>query len=273
MLFAFLNVMFVGLVSMIAQAMQFSDSLSLYAIGQILVGQELPEESAVSAPEQVFAFAVGILGLSSFAIVLALVEQAVLEVLEANVRQGSNVIEEAHVVLLSWGTSTRDLAQTVRIVKEICASQQYSWIKDGQLSIVVLSQGREKLEMESLFDGALPEQQRAGCRLVFRQVGINSTDRRALARPTLTLTRATRFSRSSGLAARPEGPRDGVRGDLADGHHQRRLLGEMSRQVGVNSVRHALARPDSLTCATRFARSPIATPRCFGARYWSMVSI
>ena len=62
-------------------------------------------------------------------------------------------------------------------MKEICASQQYSWIKDGQLSIVVLSQGREKLEMESLFDGALPEQQRAGCRLVFRQVGINSTDR------------------------------------------------------------------------------------------------
>ena len=72
-------------------------------------------------------------------------------------------------------------------MKEICASQQYSWIKDGQLSIVVLSQGREKLEMESLFDGALPEQQRAGCRLVFRQVGINSTDRRALARQTLSL--------------------------------------------------------------------------------------
>ena len=102
MLFAFLNVVFVGVVSVIAQAMQFSDSLSLYAIGQILVGQELPEESAVSAPEQVFAFAVGILGLSSFAVVLALVEQAVLEILEANVRQGSNVIEEAHVVLLSW---------------------------------------------------------------------------------------------------------------------------------------------------------------------------
>ena len=110
-------------------------------------------------------------------------------------------------------------------MKEICASQQYSWIKDGQLSIVVLSQGREKLEMESLFDGALPEQQRAGCRLVFRQVGINSTDR-PTDRPTCartpdSLTRATRSSRSSGLAARPEGPRDGVRGDLADGDHQR----------------------------------------------------
>lgn len=168
-LFALLNVLFIGLVSVAAQALRFGDSLSLYAIGQIVVGQELPEESTVSLAEQVFAFAVGIFGLSSFAVVLALVEQAVLEVLESNVRQGSTVIEEGHVVLLSWGTSNRDLAQTIRIVKEICGSQQYSWIKEGRLSVVVLSQGREKLEMESIFDGALPESQRAGCRLVFRK--------------------------------------------------------------------------------------------------------
>ena len=169
-LFAILNVLFVVLVSVAAQALRFGDALSLWAILQIVVGQELPEESRVSLAEQVFAFGVGIVGLSSFAIVLALVEQAVLEVLEANVRLGSNVIEEGHVVLLSWGTSNRDLAQTIRIVKEICASQQYAWIKDdGQLSVVVLSQGREKLEMESIFDGALPESQRSRCRLVFRK--------------------------------------------------------------------------------------------------------
>ncbi len=168
-LFALLNAVFVGLVSVAAQALRFGDSLSLYAIGQIVVGQELPEESTVSLAEQVFAFAVGIFGLSSFAVVLALVEQAVLEVLESNVRQGSAVIEEGHVVILSWGTSNRDLAQTIRIVKEICASQQYSWLKEGQLSVVVLSQGREKLEMESIFDGAMPESERAGCRLVFRK--------------------------------------------------------------------------------------------------------
>lgn len=138
-LFALLNVVFVGLVSVAAQALRFGDSLSLYAIGQIVVGQELPEESTVSLAEQFFAFAVGIFGLSSFAVVLALVEQAVLEVLESNVRQGSAVIETGHVVILSWGTSNRDLAQTIRVVKEICASQQYSWLKEGRLSVVVLS--------------------------------------------------------------------------------------------------------------------------------------
>ena len=163
------NVVLVGLVAAIANALHFSDMLSLYTIGQILIGQDLPEESSINFTEQVFVAAVGVFGLSSFAVVLALVEQAVLEILEANVRQGSPVIETGHVVLLSWGTSNRDLAQTVRILKEICASQQYSWIKDGQLSIVVLSQGREKLEMESLFDRALPESERAGCRLVFRK--------------------------------------------------------------------------------------------------------
>jgi hypothetical protein len=168
-LFALLNVVLVAIVSLSARALHFSNELSMYAIGQILVGQELPEEQSISPLEQVFAFGVSILGLSSFAVVLALVEQAVLEILEANVRQGSAVIEQEHVVLLSWGTSNRDLAQTIRIVKEICGSQRYSWIKEGRLSIVVLSQGREKLEMECIFENALPYSQRAGCRLVFRQ--------------------------------------------------------------------------------------------------------
>lgn len=168
-LFAGLNFGLVFIVWLLTLYTHVSDSLSLYAIGQILVGQELPEESSIDMGTQVFVVSMGLFGLASFAVVLALVEQAVLEILEANVRQGSNVIEEDHVVLLSWGTSTRDIAQTIRIVKEICASQQYSWIKKGRLSIVVLSQGREKLEMESLFDRALPESMRAGCRLVFRQ--------------------------------------------------------------------------------------------------------
>jgi hypothetical protein len=38
-----------------------------------------------------------VLGLVSFALVLALVEQVVLEVLESNVKQGSQVYEEGHV--------------------------------------------------------------------------------------------------------------------------------------------------------------------------------
>ena len=52
-LFAALNVVLVGLVSSVAHSLQFSEELSLYAIGQILVGQELPDERSISVVEQV----------------------------------------------------------------------------------------------------------------------------------------------------------------------------------------------------------------------------
>ena len=42
------------------------------------------------------------IGLASFALVLALVEQIVLEVIESNVKRGSIVYEEAHVCFCSW---------------------------------------------------------------------------------------------------------------------------------------------------------------------------
>ena len=47
------------------------------------------------------------LGLASFALVLALIEQVVLEVLESNVRRGSRVYEAGHVSAVGgahvWG--------------------------------------------------------------------------------------------------------------------------------------------------------------------------
>ncbi len=46
---------------------------------------------------QVFAVLTVIMGLASFALVLALIEQVVLEVLESNVKRGSDVYEEGHV--------------------------------------------------------------------------------------------------------------------------------------------------------------------------------
>lgn len=140
---------------------------SIYLILQIVLGQELPEESGVSVLQQVFAVTIAVIGLASFALILALIEQVVLEVLEGNVRLGSKVIEEDHFVLLCWGESSRDLNQTIRIVKELCAAQQGA--KKFAPTIVVLIQGREKLEMEQLFDSAVPDDQRNGCKLVFRQ--------------------------------------------------------------------------------------------------------
>ena len=140
---------------------------SIYSILQIVLGQELPEESAVSILQQVFAVMIAVIGLASFALILALIEQVVLEVLEGNVRLGSTVIEQDHVVLLCWGESSRDLNQTIRIVKELCAAQKGHdrWTP----TIVVLVQGREKLEMEQIFESAVPDHERNGCELVFRQ--------------------------------------------------------------------------------------------------------
>lgn len=140
---------------------------SVYSILQIVLGQELPEESAVSILQQVFAVTIAVIGLANFALILALIEQVVLEVLEGNVRVGSAIIEHDHVVLLCWGESSRDLNQTIRIVKELCAAQKSlgKWAP----TIVVLIQGREKLEMEQIFDSAVPEDERNGCELVFRQ--------------------------------------------------------------------------------------------------------
>jgi hypothetical protein len=63
---------------------------------QWVFGQEFPgPESPVS--QQAFAVVTAMVGLCAFALVLALVEQVVLEGMEANVKRGSRVYETGHV--------------------------------------------------------------------------------------------------------------------------------------------------------------------------------
>lgn len=62
----------------------------------VVLGQELPEETADTA-QQVFGLVVAAIGLAAFALVLALVEQVVLQILDDNVRRGSRVFESGHV--------------------------------------------------------------------------------------------------------------------------------------------------------------------------------
>lgn len=62
----------------------------------VVLGQELPDEAADTA-QQVFGLIVAAVGLAAFALVLALVEQVVLQVLDDNVRRGSRVFETGHV--------------------------------------------------------------------------------------------------------------------------------------------------------------------------------
>ena len=62
----------------------------------VVLGQDLPDEAS-STSQQVFALVVAAVGLAAFALVLALVEQVVLQILDDNVRRGSRVFEMGHV--------------------------------------------------------------------------------------------------------------------------------------------------------------------------------
>lgn len=69
------------------------------AAAQVLVvvfGQELPEVTA-TLTAQLFGLATALVGLATFALVLALLQQVVLEVIDSNVAQGSRVYESNHV--------------------------------------------------------------------------------------------------------------------------------------------------------------------------------
>jgi len=137
----------------------------LYSVLVVVLGQELPEGEASSFSQQLFAVATAFLGLASFALVLALIEQATLELLENNVRRGSKVYEKDHYVILTYGESARDLSQCKTITEQICVASAAT----GGAVIVILVAHREKLEMETLFREALPMDARCRSQIVFRQ--------------------------------------------------------------------------------------------------------
>ena len=171
-LFLMINLIFLGMGSALQGLLlsqNFGENLSpwesLYDLFVVILGQELPPKGSSTFPQQVFAVAIAFFGLASFALILALIEQVVLEILESQVTVGSKVYEQGHYCLIGWGESARDIGQCTRIVKEICASQRH---RNGT-TIAVLVANREKLEMESIFRQTVPEEQRYGSRLVFRQ--------------------------------------------------------------------------------------------------------
>ncbi|KAK9845991.1 hypothetical protein WJX81_007900 [Elliptochloris bilobata] len=137
--------------------------LSIYEVMKVVFGQDLADESAGVA-QQVFSVSVAIGGLAAFALVLALIEQVVLQVLDDNVKRGSRVFESNHVLILGWCDSQRDLEVVQKVVSQLCHAYE---AEDGRV-IVVMTQ-RAKLELEALFRRILPAPQRFGSQLVFRQ--------------------------------------------------------------------------------------------------------
>ncbi|CAL8468748.1 g8288 [Coccomyxa elongata] len=137
--------------------------LSIYQILQVIFGQQLPDE-ATSFAQQSFAVSVAAIGLAAFALVLALVEQVVLQVVDENVARGSRVFETGHILVLGFCDSQRDLEVVQKILSQVC--QAYA--ADGGRVIVVMTQ-REKIGMEALFRRVIPPHKRCGCNFVFRQ--------------------------------------------------------------------------------------------------------
>ena len=84
----------------------------------VVFGQELPDAAASSAI-QAFSLIVAAIGLASFALVLALVEQVVLQVLDANVRQGGTVFEDGHILVLSLADNQRDQEVIWKILSQV----------------------------------------------------------------------------------------------------------------------------------------------------------
>lgn len=130
-------------------------------VGVLMFGNSFPDNAA-SSLEQGFSLLIAALGIASFAISLALVEQVVLENLDANVRRGSQVYEHGHVrggaglptqthsrlqlVVLMWGTSQRDVEVTQTILQQACVA----FAAEGGRAVVVLSH-KPKVEMEEFF--------------------------------------------------------------------------------------------------------------------------
>ena len=69
---------------------------SVYEALVVVFGQDLPESTA-NVVQQLWSLMVAAVGLAAFALVLALVEQLILEVLRNNVQRGSQVYETGHV--------------------------------------------------------------------------------------------------------------------------------------------------------------------------------
>jgi hypothetical protein len=60
------------------------------------------------------------IGLVGFALVLALVQLAVLAVVEDNVQRGSAVYESGHIVVLAWAVSNRDIEVIWKVLSQVC---------------------------------------------------------------------------------------------------------------------------------------------------------
>ena len=108
----------------------------------LVLGQDFPEVNA-NAVNQAFSLLAAALGLVSFALVLALVEQIVLEVVENNVRTGSAIFEKDHVSPCSPGNPMPGKLcvlkglQSLRGISSVPAQHMRAFIASNSFSLQV----------------------------------------------------------------------------------------------------------------------------------------
>eukprot|EP00891_Asterochloris_glomerata_P004631 jgi/Astpho2/4631/Aster-x0209 len=137
---------------------------NVYQLLDVVLGQDLPDVNASTVFYKIFAPLVATIGLVAFALVLALVEQLVLQVLEDNVKRGSRVFETGHILVLGYGENQRDEEVIWKVLSQVCLAY-----RNGEAKVVVVLCQREKLEMETTFRRIIPESQRFSTQFVFRQ--------------------------------------------------------------------------------------------------------
>jgi hypothetical protein len=89
----------------------------VYQVILLTFGENFPDASE-SWLFQIYSIAMGLLGVIGFALLLALTEQIILEVLESNVRQGTKVFERDHVLVLAQCIGGKDMEQLWRMLNQ-----------------------------------------------------------------------------------------------------------------------------------------------------------
>ncbi|KAK9843129.1 hypothetical protein WJX74_007389 [Apatococcus lobatus] len=136
---------------------------NIYDVFVVMLAQEFPDGDATVA-QRLFSTGVAIVGLIFFALILALTEQVILEVVDNKVKRGSPIYEKDHVLVLGWGKNQIDQEMIWKLLSQLCLAYK----NDGGRVIVVMTT-REKLEMEATFRRVIPESKRLGTQFVFRQ--------------------------------------------------------------------------------------------------------
>lgn len=108
--------------------------LACMQVCQWVFGQEFPGPGAPLG-QQVLSVGTAMIGLAAFAMVLALVEQVVLEGLEANVKRGSKVFESGHVSVPGCWMHTKGV--TAGVVLKPCLPLRSCkfWVVGGDRAV------------------------------------------------------------------------------------------------------------------------------------------